>query len=118
MRTPPFLEDIFRWRPYPSLFRRFAVEVLVVGLRLGAGMVDDTVPMIRWRIERIELHWNTACIDDVMIRSTRNDYREARADLRMNPIKNRLARTLLHAKELVGLVHFHPDLFLGLQRHD
>src|SRR5450759_3326709 len=40
-------------RAVDSLFRRFAVEVLVVGFRLGAGMVDDAVPMIRRRIERI-----------------------------------------------------------------
>jgi len=46
-----------------DLFRRFAVEVLVVGLRIVAGMVDDAVPMIRRRIERIELQWNTAGID-------------------------------------------------------
>jgi len=36
-----------------SLFRRFAVEVFVVGLRIGAGMVDDAVAMIRRRIERM-----------------------------------------------------------------
>ena len=36
-----------------SLFRRFAVKVFVVGLRVGAGMVDDAVPMIRRRIERM-----------------------------------------------------------------
>ena len=36
-----------------SLFRRFAVEVFVVGLCVGAGMVDDAVPMIRRRIERM-----------------------------------------------------------------
>ena len=46
-------------RAVDSLFRRFAVEVLVVGLRVLAGMVDDAVPMIRRRIERIELQWNT-----------------------------------------------------------
>src|SRR5674476_815350 len=60
-----FLADIFRWHPYLSLFRRFAVEVLVVGLRLGAGMVDNAVPMIRRRIERIELQWDTAGVDAV-----------------------------------------------------
>jgi RecA-family ATPase len=42
-------------RAVDSLFRRLAVEMLVVGLRVLAGMVDDAVPMIRWRIERIEL---------------------------------------------------------------
>ena len=33
-----------------SLFRRFAVEVFVVSLRVVAGMVDDAVPMTRRRI--------------------------------------------------------------------
>jgi hypothetical protein len=31
--------------------------VLYVRLRIGAGMVDDAVAMIRRRIERIELQW-------------------------------------------------------------
>lgn len=45
------------------LFCCFAVEVLAVDLRIGAGMVDDAVPMIRWRVERIEFQRNTAGID-------------------------------------------------------
>jgi hypothetical protein len=36
-----------------SLFRRFAVEAFVVGFRIGAGMVDNAVPMIRRRLERM-----------------------------------------------------------------
>jgi len=60
-----------------SLFRRFAVEVFVVGLSVGAGGVGDAVPMILRRIERIELQRNTAGIDDVVIHSRRDDYREA-----------------------------------------
>jgi hypothetical protein len=32
-----------------SLFRRSSVEVLVVGLRAVAGLLDDAVPMIRGR---------------------------------------------------------------------
>ena len=78
------------WRAVDSLFRRFAVEVLVVGPRLGAGMVDNAISMIWRRIERIELQWNTAGIDDVVIRPGRNDYREARPDRRPNAIENRL----------------------------
>ena len=101
-------------RAVDPLFRRFAIEVLVVGLRVVAGMVDDAVPMIRGCIERIELQWNTAGIDDVVIRPSRDDYREARSDRRPNAIENRLTGTLLHAKELVELVDFRPDLFLGL----
>ena len=95
------------------LFRRFAVEVLVVGPRLGAGMVDNAIPMIWRRIERIELQWNTAGIDDVVIRPSRNDYREARPDRRPNAIENRLTGTLLHAKELIEFVDFHPISSLG-----
>ena len=33
-------------------------------------------------------------------------------------IENRFAGPFLHAKELVELMDFRPDLFLGLQRHD
>src|SRR5450755_3935484 len=43
-----------------SLFRRFAVEVFIVGLRVGASMVDDAVPMIRRCIERIKLQGRPA----------------------------------------------------------
>jgi hypothetical protein len=46
--------------------------VFVVGLRVGAGRVNDTVPMIRRRIERVELQRNTARIDDVVIGPSRN----------------------------------------------
>src|SRR5664280_409073 len=102
------------WRAVDSLFCRFAVEVLVVSLRVLAGMVDDAVPMIRRRIERIELQWNTAGINDVVIRPSRDDYCEASADRRPHAIENRLTGTLLHAKELVELMDFRPDLFLGL----
>ena len=105
-------------RPVDSLFRRFTVEVFVVRFRVGAGMVDNAVPMIRRCIERIELQWNTAGIDDVVIRPSRDEHGEARADRRVNAIENGLARPFLHAKELIELVHFHPDLLLGLQRHD
>ena len=68
-----------------SLFRRFAVEVFIVGLRVGASMVDDAVPMIRRCIERIKLQWNIAGIDDVVIGAGRDDDREARSDRRREP---------------------------------
>src|ERR1022692_1279218 len=98
-------------RPVDSLFRRFAVEVFVVCLGVAAGMGDDAVPMIRRRIERIELQWITAGIDGVVIRPGRDKYREARPDCRANAIENRLTGSLLHPKELVELVDFRPDLF-------
>jgi hypothetical protein len=58
--------------------------MFVVGLRGVAGMVDDAIPMIRRRIERIELQWNIAGIDDVVISPSRDEDREARADRRPN----------------------------------
>ena len=96
-----------------SLFRRFAVEVFVVGLRVGAGVVDDAVLMIRRCVERIELQWNTAGIDDVVIRPGRDEYRKARSDRRPNAIENNITGPFLDAKELVELVDFRSDLFLG-----
>ncbi len=88
--------------------------MLVVSLGVGAGMVDDTVAMIRWRIERIELQGCIAGIDDVVFGPSRDDNREAGFDRRPNAIENRLTGPLLDAKELVELVDFRPDLFLGL----
>jgi hypothetical protein len=37
------------------LLRCLAVELFVVGLRVGAGLVDDAVPVNRRRIEGIRL---------------------------------------------------------------
>src|SRR5450759_4203 len=85
------------FRAVDSLFRRFAVEMFVVGLRVAGSMVDDAVPMIRRRIDRIELQWNIAGIDDVVIDPSRDDYGEARSDRRPNAIEHRLTGSHLHA---------------------
>ena len=94
-----------------TLFSRLAIEVFRIRLRVGAGTVDDAVPMIWRRIERIELQRNTAGIDDVVLGPSRDEYREARFDGRPNTIENRFTGTFFHAKELVELVDFSPDLF-------
>jgi hypothetical protein len=101
-----------------SLFSRFAIEVLVVGLGILSGMMDDTIPMIRRRIEGIEFQWSTAGVDNVVICPDRDNYCEAGADRRPNAIKNRFSGPLLNAKELIELVDFRTDLFLGLYRHE
>ena len=62
--------------------------MFVVGLCVGAGMVDDAVAMIRRRIERVELQRNTAGIDDVVFGPSRDDDREACFDRRPNAIEN------------------------------
>jgi hypothetical protein len=87
--------------------------VFVVRFRIGAGMVDNTITMIRGRIEGIELHWNTSGIDDVVICPTRDEHGESRADHRANSIENGLARPFLHAKELIGFVRSIPISSLG-----
>ena len=71
-------------------------------------MVDNAVPMIRRRVERIELQWNPAGIDDVVIRPSRDEHGEACVDHRANAIENRLARPFLDAKELIELMNFPP----------
>src|SRR5664279_486551 len=101
-----------------SLLRRLSVEVLVVGFRVCARMVDGAVAMIRRRIERVELQRDAAGIDDVVICPGRNDDREARPDRRAGAIENSLPGSLLDPEELVELVDFRTDLFLGLERHD
>ena len=88
--------------------------MFVVGLRVGASMVNNAVSMIWRRIERIKLQGNIAGIDDVVIGPSRDDDREARFDRRPNAIENRLTGPLLDAKELVELMDFRPDLFFGL----
>jgi len=80
-------------------------------------MVDNAIPMI-WRcIECIELQWNTAGIDDVVIRPAGTS-QQSPLDHCVNAIEYGLACAFLDAKELIELVDFHPDLFLGLQGHD
>ena len=87
--------------------------MFLIGLRVGAAMMDDAVTVIRRRVERIKLQWNNASIDNVVIGSSRDNHRETRSDRRPNAFENRLARSLLYAKELVEFVNFLPDLFLG-----
>jgi len=53
-----------------------------------------------------------------VLRSGRDDDREACADLGSDVIKNRLTGALLHAEKLVELVDLSPDVFLGFQGHD
>src|SRR3972149_573390 len=81
-------------------------------------MVDDTVSMIRRRIDRVEPQRDVAGVDDVVLRPGRNDYCEARPDLRPNAIEHRFTNSLLHAEELIERVDFRADLFLGPQSHD
>jgi hypothetical protein len=85
----------------------------MVALRVDASMVHDAVPMIRRRIERIELQWNTAGVDDVVIRPSRDEYGEARLNRRPNAVEYRLTGPRFDAKELIELVDFGPDRFRG-----
>src|SRR5688500_8113453 len=101
-----------------SLLGRLAVEMFAVGLRVVAGMVDNAVPVIRRRIERIELQGTRAGIDNVVSRPSRDDDREARSDRRPDAVESRLTRAGFHAKELVEGMDLGADLFLGLERHD
>jgi hypothetical protein len=81
-------------------------------------MVHNTIPIIRRSIERIELHWISSGIDDIMIRSGRDKHGKTRADFRADAIENSDTLPFLYSEELIELVDFHPDILSGLQRHD
>ena len=115
-RRPGSTEPPSRF-PYQRLFRRFAIELLIVCLRVCPGMVDHAIPMIRGRIERIELQRNTPGIDDVVLSPSGDDDGKACLDRRPNAIENRLTRARLHTKELVELVYFLANFFTGFQGH-
>ena len=95
------------------LFRRLAIKMFLVGLCVGSSMVDDAIAMVGRRIKRIEFQWACSGIDDVVICSRRNEYRESRSDRCARSVKNRLTCALFYAKELVELVNFRSDLALG-----
>lgn len=95
-------------------FRRLAVKVFAVSLRLPAGTVDNAVSVIGRRVDCVELEWDTASIDDVVIRPSRDEDRKTGLDRRPRTVENRFSGPFLHAKELIQRVNFRPDLFVGL----
>jgi hypothetical protein len=101
-----------------TLFGRLAVEVFLIRIRFGACTVHNAVPMIRWRVDRVQLHRNTASIDDIVICPCWDNDRKTGADLRPNAIEYRSASPFLDTKELVELVNFRPDLLLRQERHE
>ena len=92
-------------------FRRLAVKVFVVGLRIPAGMVDNAVSVIGWRVDSVELQWDTARIDDVVVRPSRDDDRKTSLDRCPRTVENRLPGPFLNAKELIQRMNFLPDFF-------
>jgi hypothetical protein len=74
--------------------------VLAISLGVGTSVMDDSVTMIRWRVERVELQGRRAGIDDVVLRPGRHENGEARADCRANPVENCFAASFLNTEEL------------------
>ena len=101
-----------------SLFRRLAVEMLGVCLGVRAGMVDDPITMIRRRVEGIQLQRGVTGIDDVVSRPRRYDDRETCSNRCPDAVKDGVAGSFLYTEELVELVDFRSDFFLGLQHYD
>jgi len=106
---------LYRNAPKPrKSFRRLAVKVFAVSLRIPAGMVNHTVSVIGRRVDCVELEWDNSSIDDVVIRPSGDDDRKTGLDRRPHTVKNRFPGPFLYAKELIQRVNFRPDLFLGL----
>ena len=96
------------------LLRRLAVELFGIGLGFRAGRVDDTVTMIRRRVERVQPERRSAGVDDVVSGPGRHEDGETGPDRRSHAIENRFSGPFLDAKELVERVDFRPDRFAGL----
>src|SRR5665647_633948 len=81
-------------------------------------MVNDSIAMIRRRIDRIELQWSGAGVNDVVLGAGGYEHRETGTDRRPNAVEHRFARPLLDPEELIECVDLLPDLLLGLERHE
>jgi len=101
-----------------GLFGGFAIEVFVISLGVGAGGMDNAIPVVRRSIECVKLQRNISGIDNIVIGAGRDDHRETGVDRSARTVENRLARAFLHPEELVEFVDFHSDFLLGLERHD
>lgn len=110
MSLESFFDDNGR-RIFAKLFRRSTAKVFVVGLCVFTSVVNDTISMIWWRVKSIEIHWNQAGINDVVVRSSWNDDREAACNRGPNTLKHRFTCPFLNTKKLVELMDFLPDLF-------
>src|SRR5690606_30844494 len=98
-----------------SLFRRLTIEMLIILLGFGPSVMDNPVTMIGRSVECIELQRNITGIDNIMCRAGRNEHNKARAKFSANPFEQCLPGPLFHTEELVQLVQFHPNFFLGVQ---
>src|ERR1035437_4670026 len=115
--TPPmaFRTLPLTWSPLPSLWSlRSPVSFPPTSFTLPFACSAE--PLILSLSTMVRL---LCCSDNVRKRKKlpgagRDDDREARLDRRPNAIEYRLAGPLFHAKELVELVDFRPDLFLEL----
>src|SRR3989344_2212485 len=92
----------------PHLLARNAVKGLVVGYRVGFCLIDESVLVVGWCIERVELE----CVGgrgvyDVVARTLRDDNGRTVTDCVLNAVEYRLPCALLHADKLVKLM----DLF-------
>ena len=80
--------------------------------------MNNAIAMVRRRVERIELQLDITSVDNVVIGSSWNDNGEARTNLSANAIQDCLTGTFLDAEKLIELMHFHAELFCGVQRHE
>jgi hypothetical protein len=97
-------------------FGRLAVKMFVVSLRLLGGVVDNAISVLGRCVDCVELEWNASRVDDVVLRSSRDDDRGTGFYGGPRTINNRFPRSFLYTKKLIEFVNFRPVLFLGLLR--
>src|SRR3989344_6184510 len=80
--------------------------------------MNDAIAMVRRRVQRVQFHFASYTVDDVVPRAGRDDDDRAIFNRVFVAIKDGLARTLLATEELVERMHFLADILAGLQVHE
>jgi len=60
-----------------DVLRRFAVEMLSGTFGIGAALVNDTITMIGWGVERVKLLRYGPSVDDIVVDCCRNKHGKA-----------------------------------------
>ena len=91
--------------------------MLFVCLCVRFGGVHYAIAMVRWSVERVELHRASQAIDDVVASTGGYQDREPGLDAMLDAIKHRLAFAFLYPEDLIEFVNFSTDIFTGLEAH-
>jgi hypothetical protein len=91
----------------------------IVAVRPLVDGVSNFVLMVRRCVDGVELEWRAiGGVNDIMLRSGRNNYHIAVFERVLNTVHNGLALTGFKTKELVAIMNFLANLFIGQKLHE